>query len=83
MVIHPGRRRTVRWNVTATESTTAAGMATTSAGMATTAALGKGRLRNHQENDERAERCPHNSSASRNGKGSAVRLAICNLRSAI
>jgi hypothetical protein len=75
VVIRSGRRRTVRRNVTATKATAAAGAA---AGMAATAAtaLGKGGLRNEQENDERAKSCPHISSAGQDGKGSAAQSAI-------
>jgi hypothetical protein len=59
--------------VTATE--TAAGMsAATAARMTATgaAALSERGLRNEQQNDQRAERCPHVASASEDGKGSAA-----------
>src|SRR5476649_338277 len=62
------RRRAMGGNVSATEAAAAAAAATTTA-------LGKGGLRNHQENDEHAKRCPHVSSASDNGKGSAAENA--------
>ena len=58
----------MRRNVAATE---AVGAATEAMGAAATA-LGKGGLRNCQENDKHAKRCPHISSASRDGKGGAA-----------
>src|SRR5476649_918498 len=64
------RRRPMGRNVSATEAAAAAATA-----------LGKGGLRNDQKNDEHAKRCPHVSSASQDGKGSAA--PICNLNSEI
>ena len=42
---------------------------------ATAAALSERGLRNEQQNDQRAEKCPHVSSASEDGKGGAAQSA--------
>jgi hypothetical protein len=70
MSVHAGRRgaaerggwrRTVGWNVAATEAgRPAAGVAAS----ATASALGEDRVSNDQEYDERAKKCPHASSES-------------------